>query len=260
MTQRSVRWGELRAPELRALAEASATVVVPVASIEQHGPHLPTMTDTLLGHSIACAAAERMVEAGRPCVVTEPVWSGLSEHHMALGATLSVDFTAFLAILRGVVGSLRRHGFRRILLLNSHGGNVAALKTVVEELTREMPDLRLVTATHWHLAGDLVDEVLETQRSIRHACEAETSLVMALRPELVDETRIAEAACPDPRDADGAAEDVAYRWESFADKTPSGALGDPRAASAEKGRRLLDLLAGRLAERLADPAFWGERA
>jgi creatinine amidohydrolase len=259
MRQRSVRWGELRAPELRALAEIPATVVVPVASIEQHGPHLPTMTDTLLGHEIARAAAERTVEAGRACVVTEPVWSGLSEHHMALGATLSLDFQAFLGVLRGVVGSLRRHGFRRILLLNSHGGNVAALKTFVEELTKEMPELRLVTATHWHLAGDLVDAVLETQRSIRHACEAETSLVMALRPELVDTDRLAEAACPDPRDADGAMDDGAYRWESFADKTPSGALGDPRAASAEKGHRLLALLAGRLAERLADPAFWGER-
>jgi creatinine amidohydrolase len=100
---------------------------------------------------------------------------------------------------------------------------------------------------------------LETQRSIRHACEAETSLVMALRPELVDESAFAEAAYPDPRDADGAPDDGAYRWESFADTTPSGALGDPRAASAEKGRRLLDLLAGRLAEKLADPAFWGER-
>lgn len=259
MPQRSVRWGELRAPELRALAEARATVVVPVASIEQHGPHLPTMTDTLLGTSIAYEAAERLVADGRPCVVTSPVWSGLSEHHMALGATLSVDFEAFLAVLRGVAGSLARHGFRRVLLLNSHGGNIAALKTVVETLAKERPELRLVTATHWHLAADLVDQLLDTQRSIRHACEAETSLVMALRPELVDESRFAEAACPDPRDTGDPVDDGAYRWESFADKTPSGALGDPRAASADKGRRLLDALAGRLAERLADPTFWGER-
>jgi len=259
MPQRSVRWGELRAPELRELAQARATVVVPVASLEQHGPHLPTMTDTLLGHSVACAACERLA-AHQPCVVTEPVWSGLSEHHMRLGATLTVDFAAFLGVLRGIVRSLDRHGFPRVLLLNSHGGNVAALKTVVEELSLELPHLRLVAATHWHLAADLVDPLLETQRSIRHACEAETSLVMALRPDLVDESAIAEAVCADPRDRSGAQDDGAYRWESFADKTPSGALGDPRAGSAEKGRKLLDLLAGRLAERLADPAFWGERA
>lgn len=259
MQQRSIRWGELRAPELRALAEAKATVVVPVASIEQHGPHLPTMTDTLLGTEVAYAACRRLAQT-QPCVVTSPVWSGLSEHHMRLGATLTLDFAGFLAVVGGVVRSLSRHGFERILLSNSHGGNVAALKTVVEELTRELPHLKLVTATYWHLASDLVDPLLETQRSIRHGCEAETSLVMALRPDLVDEAALAEAACPDRRDARGASDDGSYRWRSFADLTPSGALGDPRAASAEKGRKLLDLLAGRMAERLADPAFWGEPA
>lgn len=258
MPQRSVRWGELRAPELRALADEDAAVVVPVASIEQHGPHLPTMTDTLLGTSVAYAAAERLVAAGRPCVVTSPVWSGLSEHHMAFGATLSVDVETFGALLRGVVGSLARHGFRRVLLLNSHGGNIAALRAVVDSLAPAHPELRLVTATYWHLAADLVDPLLETQRSIRHAGEAETSLVLALRPELVDEAALTAAACPDPRDAGERREEDAYRWQSFAERTPSGALGDPRAATAEKGQELLDRLAGRLAERLVDPAFWGE--
>jgi creatinine amidohydrolase len=258
MPQRSVRWGELRAPELRALADADATVVVPVAAIEQHGPHLPTMTDTLLGMSVAGAAAERVVADGGACVVTSPVWAGLSAHHMALGATLSVEFETFAALLADVVGSLAHHGFGRVLLLNSHGGNTAALTTVVERITRAHPRLRLVTAHYWHLAADLVDPPLETQRSIRHGGEAETSLVLALRPELVDESAFAAAAHPDPRDAAGATEDGVHRWRSFADRTPSGALGDPRAASAEKGARLLELLAGRLAERLVDPAFWGE--
>jgi len=258
MPQRSVRWGELRAPELRALADADATMVVPVAAIEQHGPHLPTMTDTLLGTSVAYAAAERLVAEGRACVVTSPVWSGLSAHHLALGATLSVEFETFAALLADVVGSLAHHGFGRVLLLNSHGGNAAALTTVVEQIARTHPRLRLVTANYWHLAGDLVNPLLETQRSIRHGGEAETSLVLALRPELVDERALAAAAHPDPRDAAGATDDTVHRWRSFADRTPSGALGDPRAASAEKGHRLLDLLAGRLAERLVEPAFWGE--
>ncbi len=258
MRQRSVRWGELRAPELRDLAAAKAIVVVPVASIEQHGPHLPTMTDTLLGHEVACAACERLAET-QPCVVTEPVWSGLSEHHMRLGGTLTLDFQGLFAVVGGVVRSLSRHGFQRVLLLNSHGGNVAALKTVVEELSIELPHLQLVTATYWQLAVDLVDPLLETQRSIRHACEAETSMVLALRPDLVDESVFDEAACPDARDQRDFRDDGAYRWQSFADKTPSGALGDPRAASAEKGRQLLDLTARRLAEYLADPGFWGAR-
>ncbi len=256
--QRSVRWGELRAPELRDLAAAKAMVVVPVAAIEQHGPHLPTMTDTLLTTEVAVRAATLAAAAGRPTVVTSPVWSGLSEHHMALGATLTLDFATFLALLRGVAASLRRHGFERVLLLNGHGGNVAALRTVVEELTRDLSGLQLVTATYWQLAADLLAPVLETQRGIRHACEAETSMVLALRPELCDAEAFAEAARPDARDRADAFDDGAYRWRSFAAMTSSGTLGDPRAASAEKGERLLTLAAERLAERLADAGFWGE--
>ncbi|MFW5832738.1 MAG: creatininase family protein [Pseudomonadota bacterium] len=255
--RRSVRWGDLRAPELRELAAAKAAVIVPVASIEQHGPHLPTFCDSLLAETVAVRAAER---ARTPTVVTPCVWSGLSEHHMALGATLTLDFPAFLALLGGVVGSLRRHGFERVLLLNGHGGNVAALKVVVEELTRRLPDVRLVAATYWELAADVMNPLLETQRSIRHACEAETSMVLALRPDLVDTDRFAEAACPDARDQPEGREEASYRWVSFADKTPSGTLGDPRAASAEKGERLLELAADRVAERIGDASFWGLRA
>ena len=254
--QRTVRWGELRASELRALAAAKSAVIVPVASIEQHGPHLPTMTDTLLSETVAVEAARLAVQAGQPTVVTPPVWSGLSEHHMQLGATLTLDFAGFLALLQGVVRSLARHGFDRVLLLNGHGGNVAALKTVVEEISRELPQLALVTATYWHLAADVLDPILTTQRSIRHACEAETSMVWALRPDLVDPSAFAAARCTDPRDAADTHDDGVYRWRSFAAMTPSGALGDPTAASIAKGERLLALAATRLAQRLAEPAFW----
>ncbi|TVQ38475.1 MAG: creatininase family protein [Geminicoccaceae bacterium] len=258
--QRSVRWGELRAPELRDLAGTDAAVIVPVASIEQHGPHLPTLTDTLLAETVAVRAAELAVARGEPTVVTPPVWSGLSEHHMALGATLTLDFSAFLAVLGGIVRSLARHGFDRILFLNGHGGNIAALRVVVEELQRHHPDIRLVSATYWDLAGDLMNPVLATQRTVRHACEAETSMLLALRPELVDPERLEEAAFPDVRDQAKGPDDGSYRWRSFAAMTPSGALGDPRAATAEKGERLLQLAAERLAEKLAEPVFWGEAA
>lgn len=256
--QGSVRWGELRAPDLRQLATAKAAVIVPVAAIEQHGPHLPTMTDTLLTETVAVEAARLGVEAGRPTVVTPPVWCGLSEHHMRLGATLTLDFAAFLAVLRGVVHSVARHGFDRVLLLNGHGGNVAGLRTVVEEISRELPALSLATATYWLLAGDLIAAELEAQRGIRHAGEGETSMVWALRPDLVAPDQFAAARCDDPRDRVDAFDDGSYRWRSFAAMTPSGTLGDPTAASIAKGERLLALAATRLAERMAEPAFWGD--
>jgi hypothetical protein len=114
----SVEWAELKAAELRALAAAGTVVVVPVAATEQHGPHLPVRTDSLLCSTVAGRGAERAAaQAGgaRPAIVTPTVWSGLSEHHMPFGGTLSLDFAAFEGLIGGVCRALQRHGFGRIL-------------------------------------------------------------------------------------------------------------------------------------------------
>lgn len=255
MTQRSVLFSELRWPELKDLAVEKTIVIVPVAAIEQHGPHLPVATDSMLAREVARRAAEISAKSV-PTLVTECIWSGLSEHHMAFGGTLTLDFQGFLQVIGGVVRSLHRHGFLKICLLNAHGGNVAALQTVVEELTREL-GLKLVTATYWMLGARELAVHLERQKGIRHACEAETSMMMAIAPDLVDPSRFEEAACPDPRDTDDAAHDGAYRWVSFTKRTPSGAIGDPRVATAEKGERLLSTAASAVAKKLLDTDFWG---
>lgn len=254
MQQRSILWSDLRWPELEKLANRETIVIVPVASIEQHGPHLPVVTDTMLAREVAKRSAEIAAKV-TPTLVTECIWTGLSEHHMAFGGTFTLDFPSFLAVIGGVVRSLHRHGFRRVCLLNAHGGNIAALQTVVEELTRDL-GLQLVTATYWTLGAKELGPHLERQKGIRHACEAETSMMMAIAPDLVDPDRFEEAACPDPRDADDAIEDRSYRWVSFAAKTPSGALGDPRVASAAKGETLLSIAAACVAKKLLDDGFW----
>ena len=97
-----VEWQRMKAQELRALAEQNAVVILPIASIEQHGPHLPTMTDTRLGHEIAIRTAHK-VQGERPVVVTPVVWSGLSEHHMDFGGTLTVSHATFRAILKDLM-------------------------------------------------------------------------------------------------------------------------------------------------------------
>jgi creatinine amidohydrolase len=261
MQQRSVHWSELRWPELKELATPETIVIIPVASIEQHGPHLPVVTDTMLAREVAARSAAIVADT-TPCLVTECIWTGLSEHHMRIGGTFTLDFSSFLAVISGVVHSLHRHGFDKVFLMNAHGGNIAALQTVVEELTRDL-GMKLVTATYWTLGAKELGALLERQKGIRHACEAETSMMMAIAPDLVDTERFEEAAFPDPRDEDGAVGDASYRWQSFADRTPSGALGDPRAATAEKGMMLLDTAARSTAAKLLDPAFWpggGQRA
>jgi creatinine amidohydrolase len=250
----SIRWSELTAEQLRQRAAAEAIVVVPVAAMEQHGPHLPVMVDSLLCSAVAERAAERVAlrsPAQRPVVVAPTVWSGLSEHHMPFGGTITLDFATFSAVLRCICRSLQRHGFERILLLNGHGGNEAALRVVVEELSAD-GGLVLATATYWQLAAEPIRAILERQSGVRHACEAETSMLLALRPELVDRGRFAEAKAAE----DEAGVPGAYRWRSFPARSASGTIGDPTAASAEKGERLLEAASAALADLLLNETFW----
>lgn len=247
----SIRWSELTAEQLRQRAAAETIVVVPVAAMEQHGPHLPVMVDSLLCSAVAERAAERVASrspAPVSVVVAPTVWSGLSEHHMPFGGTITLDFATFSAVLRCICRSLQRHGFERILLLNGHGGNEAALRVVVEELSAD-GGLVLATATYWQLAAEPIRAILERQSGVRHACEAETSMVLALRPE---QGRFAEAKAAE--DEVGVA--GAYRWRSFPERSASGTIGDPTAASAEKGERLLEAASAALADLLLNEAFW----
>ena len=251
-----VEWASLKAAELRDLAAREAIVVLPVAAMEQHGPHLPVMVDTLLCGEVARRAALRA--SGRhPVVVAPTVWSGLSEHHMPFGGTFTLDFPTFLSLIECLCRSLRRHGFRRVLLLNGHGGNVAALRVVVDEL-RGL-DMRLLTATYWQVDPVTIADILERQSGVQHACEAETSMVMALRPELVDESQFAAARCVEAGQVAGQAHAL-HSAMKFEERTPSGAIGDPTAASAEKGEKLLEAAATAVAGVLSDDALWTLRA
>jgi len=100
---------------------------------QQHGPHLPVMTDTRLGQEIAFRAA-RKAYAKRPVVVTPVVWSGLSEHHMTFGGTLTLSHDTFRRVIRDLIDAITRHGFRDILISNSHGGNIIAMQQILDEL------------------------------------------------------------------------------------------------------------------------------
>lgn len=250
-----IEWWRLKAADINALAARDAVVIVPVGSTEQHGPHLPTQVDSLLVGEIARRAA-RQVAATTPIVVAPTVWSGLAEHHMSLGGTLSLDFATFLALLRCICRSLVRQGFRRILLLNGHGGNIAALTVVVNELAVEL-GAPIAATSYWPLANVAFASILERQKTVRHACEAETSMLLALAPELVDMARAAEAIGPTGRElADVVGSDAVHRWRSFKSRTHHGAIGDPRTASAEKGERLLAAAAEAVAKVVTNRDFW----
>ncbi|WP_120504376.1 creatininase family protein [Sulfitobacter mediterraneus] len=250
-----VEWQNLKAQDLRRLADENAVVILPVASIEQHGPHLPTMTDTRLGHEVAIRAARKASDT-RPVVVTPVVWSGLSEHHMPFGGTLTISHATFRALVRDLIVSITRHGFRDILISNSHGGNIIAMHQICDELA-PVVDATLVATTYPAEAAEELRGILEDQDGMQHACEAETAMMMALEGDLVDSSDLAALAS---KAVDGPsflrAGKASYRWRPFTHLTGNGVAGNPARATAYKGERLIEVSAEALAAMITDPDTW----
>jgi creatinine amidohydrolase len=256
MTDR-LEWMKLTAEEVSEAAARDALLIVPVASLEQHGPHLCTGTDILLAGAVALETARRLDARGQPALVTPVVWTGLAEHHMDFGGTVTLDHATFQALLRGVVGSAARAGFRRVMLLNGHGGNSEAIGTAATELAVAF-GIRVAGATYWHLVPEAIAPLLERQAGLMHACEAETSMVWHLFPGGVREGRLAAAHGPASTRLPGQPAGLLMR-RSFREISESGVIGDARAADAAKGARLLAAVAEACAVILANPALWGPK-
>ena len=202
--------------------------------VEQHGPHLATGVDIICATGVAQRVARRMAGAGHPVVVMPCVWTGLAEHHVPFGGTVTLDYATFAAVLKGVVRSAARAGFKRVMLLNGHGGNAEAVAVVGGECQGEF-GIAVAAGTYWHLAGDAFAPILERQSNVMHACEAETSMVMTLLPEAVRMDRLPDAHGPHSTRPEGQPAAM-IRRRSFKDVTP-GVIGDARSARRRRARR-----------------------
>jgi len=222
-------------PEVKAELEGGRdTVVMALGATEQHGPHMPLATDALLGDHLARLVAERL-----EAFVAPTVRIGCSEHHLAFPGTLSISEETFHAIVADVVRSLARGGFRRVVLLPTHGGNFAPLAAAVEKLgddsgidVRALTDLRALLA----IAQVGADEHgVPLNEGGLHAGEWETSMLTSVHPELVRQDRAVPGYTGDIESAMGAM--FASGVDAIAD---NGVVGDPSRASAEHGRRYWD--------------------
>lgn len=233
-TLRSPLWERLRRDEHRAVQAAGAVVVVPVGATEQHGPHLPLGTDTLLAEAVAEAVVERV-----PGTVSGPVLGiGCSDHHTAFAGTLTLPVPAFVASVTAVVRSLAASGLR-VLLLNGHGGNRAPLAVALAELAAT--GVRAYALTYWDLLADTALAEFGSLDTCGHACALETSLMLHLHPALVRTELVPEGgtppAWPDPHMFSADAVQVVRPFEEI---NPTGVIGRPSLASAESGARLFD--------------------
>jgi len=243
-----VQWNRLSAPALREQANRDAVVLIPVGATEQHGPHLPTGVDTFLAAEACLRASAILVEKNQPVVCAPSLPWGLSEHHVAFGGTLTLPLTTYYLLLKDLCSSVNRAGFQRIVIVNGHGGNISALNAIVDQLALDLPGADVSVATYVAVAPARVEQILETQGSIMHACEGETSMMLAAFPGLVAEQLLPQAVGPES----GLRSDAVplYRWRSFRDVTENGVSGDARSATADKGEELLDMFAEALAEQV----------
>lgn len=246
-------WNRLSAEALNALARRDAVVLLPVASTEQHGPHLPTGVDDFLGSAVCRRTAEHLA-SDLPVVIAPTVWCGLADHHVAFGGTFTLSLATYHALLRDLCRSILAAGFRRIVLVNSHGGNITALAALAVELTREL-DAPIATVTYFIADADTVAAILEDQANVMHACEGETAMMMTLAPDLVDATRLAEAHGP-TFDVAASLMPTLKRVRGWREVSPGGVAGDARRASAAKGEALLDACARALADQLRTGEPW----
>ena len=242
-------------PALVQAARDKTVVIIPLGATEQHGPHLPTQVDWRLAYEVSQRAA-RLMQGRQRALVTPAIPFGMSEHHMSLGGTLTLNFSAMAAVVGCVVRSAARHGFERIFVLNGHGGNIAALETIITELTIDLK-LPLACGTYWQIAADSIRNILEHQGQVLHACEAETSMLQALSPETVMplDASLKTALVPGLSAIEGVNPGI-YRWQQLQTRSPLGLVGEAWAATPEKGQRLLDAISRDVADALSNQALW----
>jgi creatinine amidohydrolase len=253
-----MQFEELTSPEVAALDRDRTVLILPLGSVEQHGNHLPLGTDTLLAHSVSLAAAERL--NGKVAVLPPP-WYGFSVHHMRFAGTVTLRAETLIAATEDIVGSVVKHGFRRILLVNGHGGNGGVIDLLASTLGhKHYGRARIAAVTYFTLAREAIAALRRSEMGgMGHACEFETAMIQHIRPELV-RTELAEATYPDPGSpyltTDLLGGSAVRTYLDFADLSPTGTLGDPLLSTPEAGARFFEAAVGALADFIEDFRTW----
>lgn len=228
-----MRFAEMTAPEIRRLSRDETLILAPIAACEQHSRHLPVFTDSILVGAVADG-----VERGLPKqVVLLPVlWFGASEHHLPFGGTLTASLSTYELMLIELLTPLLRDGFRRVMLLNGHGGNIDPLHVALRRLDALFPYAVLTGAAYWELAeAEIAALCAGPRKTMGHACEIETSMILHLRPDLVRNDLIEDDPDETPAELSG------LFWpRDFARRTDHGAVGYPEKADARRGGQMLE--------------------
>lgn len=234
--------------DVEALPRNKLIVICNLAALEQHSLHLPMATDYFIGSEIV-----RRIEQQMPTTLLclPSMWLGCSSHHLDFAGTISASPQTLDRILHDITDSVARHGFDKLLFLNSHGGNRATMAYSIQQLGVTFPKVTIVGTTYWEIANADLSKIRATGfGGMGHACELETSIMLSARRELVDMSKA---------DSDGVLSlsdfsrhemlsnaSVAV-YKSMTQMSRHGGYGDPRSANTKKGEAFLDVIVKRLA-------------
>lgn len=240
----------LTSPEVRDLPKEDALVILPLGAIEQHGSHLPIMTDALIGEAVLTRTVELLPKESNIWLLP-PLAYGKSNEHLEFAGTISLSAYTLESVVIDIAVSLKKSGFRRLLLFNTHGGNQDLFHVAAREI-RLLTDLMVfyVSPGSLHVGADLLSE--EEREFGIHGGDSETSLVLAIKPGWVRKKRRVKEI-PDLSGCryltlEGK---IRFAWV-MSDISASGIAGDATRATAEKGEVLLQRTAAALAEALQE--------
>ena len=241
------RWDNLTRPEIKALADRNAIVIVPLGSTEQHGPHLPVGADALIATAYAERTAEKLAkDYGKAAVVAPTIAVANSIHHMSFPGTITLQPQTYMQMLTEYVECVAAHGFRKIILINSHGGNALPTQTAIITINEKLGFPVYFMNQGMGKEAEF-DKILETQRNGIHACEKETSMLLDLYPDMVDpiykETKGGNISKDTPKGGEG----KPYTFHRMEETTENGAIGNSYAATPEKGRLVNEVNVARFA-------------
>lgn len=254
---RTRRLMELTWQEVAELDRAKTLVIVPTGSLEQHGYHMPLGTDAYVAQTVAEAAIRRLPET-LSYVVLPTLPFGQSPEHMEYAGTVSLSAQTFLHVITDICASLARHGFKKIVFVNGHGGNNGMLEAASFQVRLDY-DVRVFVINVWRILTT-AEAKQQINREARddtdlHAGEMETSMILAIDPALVRPGVANDEISP--AFAQGRlvtfSGPVYFGWSSV-DVSPSGVSGEPSKASAQKGESLMEYLTGVLCEAIEEIA------
>ncbi|WP_276271050.1 creatininase family protein [Haloarcula litorea] len=244
MSTDTVELGEMTWTEVEAaLDDGVDTAIVAVGAVEQHGPHLPLLTDTLRGDAIAERIADELGDA----VVAPTIRPGCSGHHMSFPGTITVPPAVLMDQIRAYCRSLDEHGFAHVVLVPTHGGNFAPVNTVAPELGRELDTNVVALADLQELMelgnAGLADAGVDYREPVVHAGAVETAVLLAVAEDLVDTDSFEVGT-------EGEVSTARLLSEGMETITENGVLGDPNHATAAAGEAILDRVAEAYAEQV----------